>query len=62
MRVRLRWQPNGGYLFSDAAKQGSHMLTSLPGSDGYIILPLGQTNKRGRRIDVYQYGYMREPV
>jgi molybdopterin molybdotransferase len=62
MRVRLRWQPNGGYLISDAAKQGSHMLTSLSGSDGYIILPPGQTLERGQRIDVYQYDYMREPV
>lgn len=62
MRVRLRWQPNGGYLISDAAKQGSHMLTSLSGSDGYIILPPGEALRRGQRIDVYQYDYVRESV
>lgn len=62
MRVRLRWQPNGGYLISDAAKQGSHMLTSLSGSDGYIILPPGKVLEQGQLIDVYQYDYMRESV
>jgi molybdopterin molybdotransferase len=62
MRVRLKWQPNGGYLISDAAKQGSHMLTSLSGSDGYIILPPGQALEQGQSIDVYQYDYRRESV
>lgn len=62
MRVKLRWQPDGGYLISEAAKQGSHMLTSLSGSDGYIILSPGRAVRRGQRIDVYQYDYMREPV
>lgn len=62
MRVRLRWQPNGGYLISDAAKQGSHMLTSLSESDGYIILTPGQAVQQGQRIDVYQYDFTRESV
>lgn len=62
MRVRLQWQPNGGYLISDAAKQGSHMLTSLSESDGYIILTPGQAVQKGQRIDVYQYDYTRESV
>ena len=62
IRVQLTWRPNGGYCITHAAKQGSHMLTSLSEADGYIILGPGQTLKEGERSDVYRYDFRREPV
>ena len=62
IRVKLQWQANGGFLITHAAKQGSHMLTSLAHADGYIILEPGQKVGQGERIDVYRYDYTREPV
>jgi molybdopterin molybdotransferase len=61
VRVRLQWHPNSGYYITHAARQGSHMLTSLTQADGYIILEPGQTLKAGERIDVYRYDFLREP-
>jgi len=62
IRVELKWRPNRGHSITHAAKQGSHMLTSLAHADGYIILEPGQSVKKGDRIDVYRYDFMREPV
>ena len=62
IRVKLKWHAHGGYSITHAAKQGSHMLTSLAHADGYIILEPGETLKEGQRIDVYRYDYLREPV
>lgn len=62
IRVQLTWRPNGGYRITHAAKQGSHMLTSLSEADGYIILEPGQTLQEGERSDVYRYDFRREPV
>ncbi len=62
IRVKLDWRPNGGYGITSANRQGSHMLTSLSESDGYIILESGQTLKKNSRIDVYRYDFLREPV
>jgi molybdopterin molybdotransferase len=62
IRVQLTWRPNGGYCITHAAKQGSHMLTSLSEADGYIILGPGQALKEGERSDVYRYDFRREPV
>lgn len=62
VRVQLKWRPNSGYCISNAAKQGSHMLTSLTHADGYIILEPGQQLNAGERIDVYRYDFLREPV
>lgn len=62
IRVQLTWRPHGGYCITHAAKQGSHMLTSLSEADGYIILGPGQTLKEGERSDVYRYDFRREPV
>ncbi len=61
VRVRLQWRPNSGYFITHAARQGSHMLTSLTQADGYIILEPGQTLQAGERIDVYRYDFLREP-
>lgn len=62
IRVQLTWRPHGGYCITHAAKQGSHMLTSLSEADGYIILGPGQTLQEGERSDVYRYDFRREPV
>ena len=62
MRVKLQWRPNSGHCIRHAARQGSHMLTSLTHADGYIILEPGQELKAGERIDVYRYDFLREPV
>jgi len=62
VRVKLQWRPNSGYFISHAARQGSHMLTSLTRADGYIILQPGQAVGRGERIDVYRYEFLREPI
>lgn len=62
IRVKLQWKTNGGYSITHAAKQGSHMLTSLAHGDGYIILEPGQELNPGERIDVYRYDFLRELV
>jgi len=62
IRVRLQWHANKGHTITHAAKQGSHMLTSLAHADGYIILEPGQKLEKGERIDVYRYEHYREPV
>jgi molybdopterin molybdotransferase len=62
IRVQLTWRPHGGYCITHAARQGSHMLTSLSEADGYIIPGPGQTLKEGERSDVYRYDFRREPV
>lgn len=62
IRVQLTWRPHGGYCITHAAKQGSHMLTSLSEADGYIILGPGQTLKEGERSDVYRYDFRRDPL
>jgi molybdopterin molybdotransferase len=62
IRVQLQWRHNGGYSITHAARQGSHMLTSLANADSYIIMEPGQKLKRGERIDVYRYDFLREPV
>lgn len=62
IRVQLSWRSNGGYGITDANKQGSHMLTSLADSDGYIILESGQTLNKNSRIDVYRYNFLREAL
>jgi len=62
IRVCLEWRQHGGYRITDAARQGSHMLTSLSESDGYIILEPGQVLARGERIDVHTYDFLRESV
>lgn len=62
IRVELTWRPHGGYCITHAARQGSHMLTSLSEADGYIILGPGHTLKEGERSDVYRYDFRREPV
>lgn len=62
MRVKLQWRPNVGHCIRHAARQGSHMLTSLTHADGYIILEPGQELKAGDRIDVFRYDFLREPV
>ncbi len=62
VRVKLQWRPNSGYFISNASRQGSHMLTSLTGADGYILLEPGQKLKAGERVDVYRYDSLREPL
>ncbi len=62
MRVKLQWRTNSGHCIRHAAKQGSHMLTSLTHADGYIILEPGQEIQAGERIDVFHYDFLREPV
>jgi len=62
VRVRLAWRPNGGYRITHADKQGSHMLTSLSGADGYIILEPGRRLAPGERCDVYRYQFVQEPL
>jgi molybdopterin molybdotransferase len=61
LRVRLSRGKDGGHLITDAEKQGSHMLTSLAGADGYVILEPGQTLQAGERSEVYLYDFRREP-
>lgn len=62
VRVQLNWRRNSGYCIYNAAKQGSHMLTSLAHADGYLILEPGEHLKAGERTDVYRYDFLREPV
>ncbi|MDY0351381.1 MAG: molybdopterin molybdotransferase MoeA [Desulfobulbaceae bacterium] len=62
IRVQLAWLHNGGYCITHVEKQGSHMLTSLSGADGYVIVEPGQTLKKGERADVYRYDFRRDPV
>ncbi len=62
IRVQLSWRPNGGYWITNAEKQGSHMLTSLSGADGYIIMDPGQIISEGERVDVYSFDFQRKPV
>lgn len=60
IRVMLSWHPNSGYSIKDAKVQGSHMLTSISESDGYIILEPGETLTKGSTIDVYCYNSLKD--
>lgn len=60
IRVVLSWNQNSGYSIKDAKVQGSHMLTSISESDGYIILEPDETLKKGATIDVYCYNALKE--
>lgn len=60
IRVKLSWHPNSGYNIKDAKVQGSHMLTSISESDGYIILEPGETLTKDSTIDVYCYNSLKE--
>ncbi|MGL1932291.1 MAG: molybdopterin molybdotransferase MoeA [Desulfotalea sp.] len=60
IRVKLSWHPNSGYSIKDAVAQGSHMLTSISESDGYIILEPGDLLQKGSTIDVYCYNTLKE--
>ncbi len=62
IRVTLKWHAHGGFSITHAAKQGSHMLTSLAHADGYIILEPREILKNGEITDVYRYDYLREPI
>lgn len=62
VRVKLFWHPNSGYSITDAVAQGSHMLTSISESDGYIILEPGQLLAEGETIDVYCYHSLKEII
>lgn len=62
IRVKLQWRSGDGYFINHAARQGSHMLTSLTSADGYIILEPGQKLSAGERVDVHRYDFLREPV
>ncbi len=60
IRVKLSWHQNKGYQITDAVAQGSHMLTSISQSDGYIILEPGELLHKGSIIDVYCYNSLKE--
>ncbi|HKJ63840.1 MAG TPA: hypothetical protein VJ969_00445 [Desulfopila sp.] len=54
--------PQQRVFISSASRQGSHMLTSLTGADGYILLEPGQKLKAGERVDVFRCDSLREPM
>lgn len=60
IRVKLSWHQNKGYCITDAVAQGSHMLTSISESDGYIILEPGELLNKESIIDVYCYNSLKE--
>lgn len=62
IRVKLSWHPNSGYCITDAVAQGSHMLTSISKSDGYIIVEPGDVLKKGMTADVYCYNALKEII
>ncbi len=57
LRVRIAQNPDNDHMITSAKRQGSHMLTSLVDSDGYIILEPGQTLHAGERVLVYSYDF-----
>ncbi|PIP43809.1 MAG: molybdopterin molybdenumtransferase MoeA [Deltaproteobacteria bacterium CG23_combo_of_CG06-09_8_20_14_all_60_8] len=57
LRVRMTCDADGGYAATSAARQGSHMLTSLVDSDGYIIMEPGQAIQPGERVLVYSFDF-----
>jgi len=60
IRVQLKWQEGTGYSIISAEKQGSHMLTSITGSNGYIILAPGERVPSETRCEVHCYDSKRE--
>lgn len=60
IRVQLKWQEGTGYSIISAQKQGSHMLTSITESDGYIILGPRENIPAQDRCEVYSYDSKRE--
>lgn len=60
VRVQLKWKEGIGYSITSAEKQGSHMLTSITESDGYIILDAGEKIETGNRCEVHCYESSRE--
>lgn len=60
VRICLRWQDSGGYSIVGAEKQGSHMLTSVTDSNGYIILAPKEEVAANKTIDVFCYDSKRE--
>ncbi len=55
MRVRMAWHSPDGYHITDAARQGSHMLTSLTEANGYIMLQPEQRLAAGDAVEVYRF-------
>ena len=53
-RVVLEGSPEG-WLATPLAKQGSHMLTSLTGADGFFWLKAGALHPAGSRVEVLQF-------
>ncbi|PID77325.1 MAG: hypothetical protein CSB24_01895 [Deltaproteobacteria bacterium] len=62
VRVCLDWQDAEGYSITGAEKQGSHMLTSVTGSNGYIILEPEEEIKAGESTTVYRYDSGRDSI
>ena len=60
IRVQLKWKEGTGYSIISAEKQGSHMLTSVTGSNGYIILAPGEHVRAETRCEVHCYDSKRE--
>lgn len=60
IRVQLKWSEGTGYSIVSAEKQGSHMLTSITTSDGYIILSPKEEVAKAERCEVYCYDSKRE--
>ncbi len=60
VRVNLDWQDPNGYSITAAEKQGSHMLTSITESNGYIILPPKAEVAAGETQTIYCYDSKRE--
>jgi len=57
LRVRVSRDQEGAYAITSGERQGSHMLTSLADSNGYVILESGQTLRLGKRVLVYSYDF-----
>ncbi|NTV14480.1 MAG: molybdopterin molybdotransferase MoeA [Desulfobulbaceae bacterium] len=59
LRVKIFPDPEGNLTVTSAEKQGSHMLTSLVNSNGYLILEPAQILSPGARVLVYSYDFRR---
>ncbi len=55
---RVRWErdPRGNPVVFPLPRQGSHMLTSLTGADGFVVLEPGASHPAGETVEVIPFG------
>ncbi|MCB2187792.1 MAG: molybdopterin molybdotransferase MoeA [Deltaproteobacteria bacterium] len=62
IRGRVVRDPQGCYAFTPLKKQNSHMLTSLTGGNGYIVLAPNQALPAGSECEIYRYDFSDETI